>query len=167
MTVTGNTRQEGAAVDISPCGPLPPGGGLSFECMLAEGRERRPGLDWIVGRGGVSSNTRPTARCSQLRCSHHRRRALMLERTAATTLPVLQSPRRSHCACCAAILSKCFQLEASPERVCTIEIADGRPHESRRATFAPHLSMPRCRSMRVDAASRCLQRLHTGLALPQ
>jgi hypothetical protein len=150
-------------VDISSCGPLPPGGGLSFKCMLAEGRERRLGLDWIVA-GVVSLLTpRPTVRCSQLRCSYHRRRALMLERTAATTLPVLQSQRRSHCVCCAAVPSKCLQLalQGSLSRPALNECAllklpaAGSPNESRRATFAPHLSMPRCRSMRVDVASRC------------
>lgn len=80
----------------------------------------------------------------------------MLEPTAATTLPVLQSQRRSYCACCAAVMSKCPPSspceaveQASPERV-TIEIAD--PHESR--TQPSHL-ISRCRSMRVDAASRC------------
>lgn len=90
-------------MDISPYGPLPPGGGLSFKCMLAEGRERRPGLDLIVAGMVSLFNIRPTARRSQLRRFHHRRRTLVLERTAATTLPVCT-------ACCAAVLSKCFRL---------------------------------------------------------
>lgn len=107
---------------------------------------------------------------SQLACFHQWRRALMLERTAATTLPALQSQRRSHCACRPAVLSTC--IPSSPCKAIdqaqpwTSDHGNCRrpaPLESCMTAFAPHLSMQvdagQCVSMRVsmhvNAASRC------------
>ena len=84
------------------CRPLPPGGGLSFKCMLVDGRLM--GLDLMRGQG-VCFNQQ---NLSQLGLFHRRGRALTPESTAATTLHVLQSQRRPHCACCVAFVYECL-----------------------------------------------------------
>jgi hypothetical protein len=152
MTVTDNTRQEGAAVDISPCGPLPPGGGLSFKCMLAEGRERRPGLDWIVA-GVVLKETpgplHPAANCAALTTangSHHSPGCCNHSAEIPSCLLRCRQDKVPPSSPCEAV------HQPSPERV-TIEIAGARIPTNR--VEQPSHLIARCTSMRVDAASRC------------
>lgn len=115
--------------------------------MLAEGRERRPGLDWIVA-GMVSltpSLLRAAANC-----------AAFTTEGAPSHWSVLQPPLFP---CCNHSedpigLLRCGPVKASVQQDSPelLKLLVAETHESRTATFAPRLSMPRCRQVN---ACRC------------